>query len=153
MSDEERHSIAVAGVVADGRGRVLLMRRRDHGNWEPPGGVLRVGERLSDGVRREIEEETRVRVDVGGLSGVYENPDTGVLALVFRCRPDEGAATRTREAADVRWVTGEEAAALLNEDYAQWVRDALAPAGVAVRAHVNTVKGRSSSPRGLQGRR
>jgi 8-oxo-dGTP diphosphatase len=38
VSKDGRHSGAVAAVVFDERGSVLLMKRRDHGNWEPPGG-------------------------------------------------------------------------------------------------------------------
>ena len=72
-SDDARHSVAVAAIVFDGRDRVLLMRRRDHGNWEPPGGVLRPGEQPAEGVAREVHEETGVEVDVGTLTGVYTN--------------------------------------------------------------------------------
>jgi hypothetical protein len=36
------HSVSVAGVVVDDRGRVLVVRRRDTGAWEAPGGVLEI---------------------------------------------------------------------------------------------------------------
>jgi 8-oxo-dGTP diphosphatase len=49
MSGDGRHSVAVAAIVFNERENVLLMRRRDHGNWEPPGGVLKVGESPPEG--------------------------------------------------------------------------------------------------------
>jgi 8-oxo-dGTP diphosphatase len=63
LSGDGRHS--VAAIVFDERRRILLMRRRDHGNWEPPGGVLKVGESPPGGVRCETIEETGVEIQVG----------------------------------------------------------------------------------------
>jgi 8-oxo-dGTP diphosphatase len=56
------HSVSVAAVVLDGHGRALAVRRRDNGHWEPPGGVLELGEAIHDGLRREVEEETGLLV-------------------------------------------------------------------------------------------
>ncbi|MFC8494968.1 NUDIX domain-containing protein [Streptomyces sp. NPDC057235] len=39
--------VAASGVVTDGRGRVLLQRRRDSGLWALPGGVMERGESLA----------------------------------------------------------------------------------------------------------
>ena len=64
---------AVAGVVLNDAGHVLLIQRRDNGRWEAPGGVLELGETFEAGVRREIAEETGVHVGVEQLTGVYKN--------------------------------------------------------------------------------
>ena len=56
--------VGVAGVViADGC--VLLIRRGKEpmlGRWSVPGGVLELGETMAAGVRRELAEETGLRV-------------------------------------------------------------------------------------------
>jgi len=44
MTDTPEHSVSVAGVVVDDQDRVLVIRRRDNGHWEPPGGVLELDE-------------------------------------------------------------------------------------------------------------
>jgi ADP-ribose pyrophosphatase YjhB (NUDIX family) len=61
--------VGVGGVVISG-GRVLLIRRATEplrGEWSIPGGLLECGERLPEGVARELLEETGLTVRVGEL--------------------------------------------------------------------------------------
>src|SRR4051812_12920201 len=104
MPDTPKHSVSVAGVVVDVRGRVLVIRRRDNAHWEPPGGGVELGEGLDAAVGREVLEETGVHVAVERLPGVYKNMARGIVALVFRCRPDSDGFSATDEAMAVRWV-------------------------------------------------
>ena len=86
MSDTPRHSVSVAAAIFDDSGEnVLLIKRRDNGRWEPPGGVLELDETIEDGLRREVREETGAEIEVGPLTGVYKNMQRGIVALVFRC--------------------------------------------------------------------
>src|SRR5215470_7771664 len=85
-----RHSVSVAGVVTDERGRVLLVRRADNDEWEPPGGVVERDEDLLSALAREIHEESGYRVRPGRLTGVYKNMEQGIVALVFRCTAEDG---------------------------------------------------------------
>jgi ADP-ribose pyrophosphatase YjhB (NUDIX family) len=116
-------------------GRVLAIRRADNGTWEPPGGVLEVTETLEDGVRREIYEETGIKVQVDRLTGVYKNMTRGVVALVFRCHPDGGQEQLSDETTAVRWLTPDEATANMGEVYAVRITDALRDEAPHIRAH------------------
>jgi 8-oxo-dGTP diphosphatase len=145
MTEEARHSVAVAAVVLDEQDRVLLMKRRDHDNWEPPGGVLRTGEQPDEGARREVREETGVEIDLGPLRGVYANVEEVVISLVFRATARTPARKSSEEAAEIRWAPGAEAEALLNGDYRQWLEDALNDDPVEVRVQHSTVKGASAT--------
>jgi ADP-ribose pyrophosphatase YjhB (NUDIX family) len=69
----QEDEISVAGIVIREDGRMLVIRRADNGTWEPPGGVLELGEALEDGVRREVYEETGIMGQVERLSGIYQN--------------------------------------------------------------------------------
>src|SRR6478609_6026571 len=102
MTQEARHSVSVAAVILDDQSsKVLLIRRRDNGHWEPPGGVLELDETPDQGLRREVEEETGVEVRVDRLTGVYKNMSRGIVALVFRCSTDDDPLTATAEAAEI----------------------------------------------------
>ena len=49
MTDTPRHSVSVAAAIFDESGKnVLLIKRRDNGNWEPPGGILELDETIEE---------------------------------------------------------------------------------------------------------
>jgi ADP-ribose pyrophosphatase YjhB (NUDIX family) len=124
MSDLPRHSVAVAGIVIDGRGRALLIRRPENGRWEPPGGVLELDETFDDGVRREVREETGLNVEPEALTGVYKNMARGIVALAFRCRLISGTLAPNPEADAFRWAAPDEIVDLTSEVFACRVTDA-----------------------------
>jgi len=66
---------AAAGFLQDEAGRVLLIRRRDDGEWAVPGGAMELGERIDQTVIREVYEETGVRFEPTRLVGLYSGPD------------------------------------------------------------------------------
>lgn len=79
MSTERPHSVSVAGVIVDDQGRALLIKRRDNGHWEPPGGVLEREETIPDALQREVLEETGIKIELPAtLTGVYKNM-TGLI--------------------------------------------------------------------------
>ena len=135
MPDTPKHSVSVAGIVVNNVGHVLVIQRRDNGHWQPPGGVLELGETFEDGVRREILEETGVPVEVERLTGVYKNLKLGVVALVFRCRPLAEPLRATDEARSVRWENPNEMPRLMPPTFAVRVDDALNATAAVTRVH------------------
>ncbi len=61
---------AVAAVVRDEHGRVLVQRRHD-GSWSLPAGAVEPGEHPAQAVAREVFEETGLRVRPERLLGVF----------------------------------------------------------------------------------
>lgn len=134
---ERPHSVSVAGVIVDDHGRALLIKRRDNGHWEPPGGVVEAGETLPDALQREVLEETGIKIALPAtLTGVYKNMTGLIVSLVFRCQAIDGRPTTGDETKALRWVSRDEVAELADEAYAIRVMDALdAASPPAVRAH------------------
>lgn len=130
-----RHSVSVAAAVVDGGGRVLAIRRRDNGHWEPPGGVLELDETVTEGLVREVLEETGVNVKPEALTGVYKNMARGIVALVFRCRVVDGRPAPTPETAEVAWLPADRLSEYMDEAYAVRMLDALQTGPPAIRAH------------------
>ena len=120
-----RHSVSVSGVIPDDHGRVLLIRRRDNEQWEPPGGVLELGETIHDGLRREIREETGLDIEPDALTGVYKNMPRGIIALVFRCKITGGQLKTNSEVSAFQWADESAVHELASEAYAVRLLDAL----------------------------
>ncbi|WP_444962051.1 NUDIX hydrolase [Nocardiopsis sp. M1B1] len=114
---------------------MLVIKRRDNGNWEPPGGVLELDETPQEGVVREVLEETGIHVEVEQLTGVYKNMIRGVVALVFRCKPSGGEELITSESVAVEWMPPDQAPERMSEAYAIRLLDALETNGPRVRSH------------------
>lgn len=137
MSIDRPHSVSVAGVIVDDAGRALVIKRRDNGKWEPPGGVVEREESLPEALQREVLEETGIKIALPAvLTGVYKNMTGLIVSLVFRCEAIDGAPTVGDETRALRWVTREEVVELADEAYAIRVLDALdRMSPPAVRAH------------------
>jgi ADP-ribose pyrophosphatase YjhB (NUDIX family) len=130
------HSVSVAAVIVDDRGRALLIRRHDNQRWEPPGGVLELGEDIRTGLCREALEETGLNVEPVALTGVYKNMKRGIVALVFRCQVTSGQLTLNDEVSEFRWATADEVTSTVDEAFAVRITDALSDSSTpAVRQH------------------
>lgn len=85
--------LAVDGVLIKNQ-QVLLLRRRDdpfRGSWVLPGGFLKYGESLEEGVAREFREETKLLVRVRSMVNIYSHPHRDprghVVAAAYLCDP------------------------------------------------------------------
>ena len=137
-SDGPRHSVSVAAAIVRDDGRILAIRRRDNGHWEPPGGVLEIDESIEDGLRREVREETGLEIEPEQLTGVYKNMARSVVALVFRFHPIDGVPSTSAEAQDLRWLDPAEVRELMDEAYAVRLLDAVNAGPPAIRSHDGT---------------
>jgi ADP-ribose pyrophosphatase YjhB (NUDIX family) len=100
-----RNPRLVVGTLPIRGGRVYLARRSidpASGRWTYPGGFLEVGESAQEGARRETEEETRLRVEVGRLIGAYSRPHVGVVTLIYEATVVGGEALPGAETSEVR---------------------------------------------------
>jgi 8-oxo-dGTP diphosphatase len=103
-----RHIVAVAGLVTDSLGRILMVLSPRRG-WEFPGGQVEEGEDLVSALVREVLEETGVRVAVGPLVGVYSNLRSHIVMVDFLCDYLGGEPTANDESLEVEWVERGEA--------------------------------------------
>lgn len=70
-----RRPMVGVGAVVWRDGAVLLERRGQpprQGSWALPGGLVDVGEKLEEALRREVREECGIDVTVGPLLGIFE---------------------------------------------------------------------------------
>lgn len=114
----DRPAVGVGGVVIS-NGRVLLVRRGhapSKGEWSIPGGLLEVGETLVEGVRRELQEETGIRVKVFDVIDVFERISLDgegktqyhFVVLDYFCEAAEGEPRPGSDVTEVAWVAEKE---------------------------------------------
>jgi ADP-ribose pyrophosphatase YjhB (NUDIX family) len=98
--------VGTNGIVVDQFGQILLIKRDDTRTWAIPGGALEAGELPSDGVAREVEEETGLEVEPVRLVGLYywRNRSTGYLNFTFRCLKSGGEITPSEESPQVGFL-------------------------------------------------
>jgi 8-oxo-dGTP diphosphatase len=100
----------VGGIVRDGEGRLLLVRRGrppGEGLWSIPGGRVEPGEDDPAAVVRELREETGLDVLVGALAGTVERPGPGGVVYEihdYTATATGGTLRAGDDASDVRWV-------------------------------------------------
>ena len=103
------------GAILIRRDRVLLVRRGRppaQGLWSLPGGVLEAGERLEDGVRREVEEETGLQVRPMRVFEVFERIirdargrlEYHYVLIDYLCRQTGGTLRSAGDASAAEWV-------------------------------------------------
>jgi ADP-ribose pyrophosphatase YjhB (NUDIX family) len=105
--------VGVGAVVVEA-GRVLLVRRGHEpmkGHWSLPGGLVELGESLTDGVIREVREETGLTVEPVELVEVLdrihregERVQYHYVIADYLCRVVGGALEAASDADAVRWV-------------------------------------------------
>ena len=111
------HYDVAAAVTLREDGRVLVAQRRPEdmlgGLWEFPGGKRQAGETLEAALRRELEEEMAITLDVGAQIATVRHAYTHfrITLYAFECRLRDGA-PQCIECADFKWATLEELHAL-----------------------------------------
>lgn len=111
----------VALVVKDGK--ILISKRNDpankkfHKKWEFPGGGVEHGETIHQSLRREVKEETGLKIEIGkpvpmiymgtyrGRSGIGQ-----LYVITYLCNPTGGRlAPHDQEVLQCRWIDPKDA--------------------------------------------
>lgn len=111
------------GAVAIRDGKILVVKRAFEpgaGKWSIPGGLVEVGEKLSEACIREMKEETGIDIQVLELINVFDMIDRDASGKVqyhyvlidFLAKPVGGVEMPNPEVTDMKWVTHQEAIAL-----------------------------------------
>ena len=102
---------AVVFCRESGEWELLLIRRGDEpykGCWALPGGFMNMDETFEDCARRELEEETTMKVDGLRFVGLYDDPDRDprgrVVTAAFLAFIDRKPhVVGSDDAAEARW--------------------------------------------------
>lgn len=100
--------VAVAVLVAE-RDRVLLVKRAvapQIGLWSLPAGFMDFDEMPPAAARREVEEESGIRVEITGLLEIFPMPQGGGIVITYTARPlNDHAVQPGDDVSDAAWFT------------------------------------------------
>jgi len=103
--------LTVDCVIVDAERRILFIRRQNppfKGRLALPGGFVDIGETVEDAARREVLEETGVKVRKIALVGVYSDPRRDprghTCSVAFLARVRKPRATAGSDAAATVWL-------------------------------------------------
>jgi 8-oxo-dGTP diphosphatase len=116
----------------DGGLEVAVIHRPRHDDWSLPKGKLAPGEGWVEGALREVAEETGLRCEPGReLEPASYNDRHGRPKVVryWLMRPLGGDFSPNDEVDELRWVSPDEAARLLNYEHDRRLVRALAESG------------------------
>jgi len=104
--------LALKAVLLDDGGRSLVIRRSSSnessvGDWEWPGGKCEPGEAFDQALRREVQEETGLDVELRALAGAtqFETPEARVVLLCVEARVLGGEVRLSAEHDEFAWVS------------------------------------------------
>ncbi len=113
--------IAIVFLCHDGKGNILVEKRsmnaRDEkGRWGPGGGGLKFGERIEEGLGRELKEEYGVEAlehEFLGFRDVHREQEGAkthwiTLDFIVRIDPEKARNTEPEMRDEIRWVRLEE---------------------------------------------
>ena len=106
--------VGVGAAVFRG-GSVLLIKRGNpplYGSWSLPGGRAKSDENLEQAVKREVEEECGIKIDVVDLVKLFEYIEKGgggkvkfhYIVFDFKAIYKNGTLTHSSDALDSQWV-------------------------------------------------
>ena len=89
------------------------------GYWSIPGGIVETGEKLAEGIRREVLEETGLDVEPLSIFEIFERiipdaegkPEYHYVLIDYLCRRLGGDAAPSSDASHVAWVSEPDLAA------------------------------------------
>lgn len=117
MENKKLHIVAVTGII-EKEGKFLIIKRRDDevaypGMWTVPGGKVEAPDDCQTTLRREIEEETGLKIEdeVFFLRDYgFTRPDgMHVIGLTFGCKYKSGRVKLSSDFTDFVWTTAKEA--------------------------------------------
>lgn len=67
--------VGAAVLILDREKRLLMLKRTDNNMWGIPGGAMEPGESLEETARREVLEETNLKIGRLDLFDIFSGPD------------------------------------------------------------------------------
>jgi len=109
-----RPFLGVGALIFEDGDLLLVERGKEplKGLWSLPGGIVEAGEKLEDGIRREVLEETGLEVEVLSMFEIFERiiedadgkAEYHYVLIDYLCKPIGGRLLAASDVSRVAWV-------------------------------------------------
>ena len=110
----KRIYLSAAPIIKNSNGEILLAKRLPNlpiypSKWNLPGGLIEYGEKIEDGLKREVKEEIGIEIKILKKSRkIYESfPNKQSpfhsITLVYHCKIIKGTPKPKDETSKVKW--------------------------------------------------
>src|SRR6202047_1206455 len=98
--------VSVMAWIEDSDQNVLLVRQAAGLKlWTLPGGKVKRGESLVRALKREVMEETGLRIQVGSLLGVLDRRDKDAITMLFAAIPNKRSSKVKQKQKEIKKAT------------------------------------------------
>ena len=129
----KRPIVAASAVILNSEKKILIVRRAKSpgkGLWSLPGGAVKLGEKLEEALRREIQEECGISIEIKKLIGAFDRiffdgqnkVKYHYVILDYLCFTDADKIIPTSDVDDYAWITLKE---IGNYEFTTGVKDFL----------------------------
>ncbi len=132
---------AVAAIITNEVGQVLLIQSINSGRWQLPTGAIEPGETIEEAIKREVRAVTGLSVQIQHLSGVYSQPATQIieqadgevihfitstfLCTLEECESDTDDSYKPLTTVEVKWANSTQLPESFLSAHRRWLNDAL----------------------------
>lgn len=117
LKKTKKIDLVVSALIEDD-GKILLIKRKKNksfpGSWGIPTGKVKPGEKLEDALKREVEEETNLRIEVlepYHFTQEFHDSHHHII-IAFRGKVIDGYLKAGSDSEDARWFSKDEVSRL-----------------------------------------
>ena len=123
---DRKFGIATKAIIKNKNNKFLVIFKSDTEEMSPneidlPGGRLKFGEEIEDGLKREVEEELGIKIKVLKLSRAWSliKDDLHLVGLTFLADYVSGEIKLSGEHTNFKWI---DKAVISKGDYPKWIK-------------------------------
>ena len=115
-----RPFLGVGALIFEAGKLLIVERGKDplKGYWSLPGGIVEVGEKLEDAIRREVREETGLEVEPASIFEIFERiipdsngrPEYHYVLIDYLCHVSGGTLQAASDVSNAAWAAEQDLA-------------------------------------------